>query len=613
MNDSTPPAYPQENDSSWLRSLGAQLAFTQDASGLYRGFYWSNAENYGLNYQEIVGTFVGDRFKPLSITPYLERVQRVLNSRIPERFNYPFRYGDQYFLFELAISPIFPPQGEPLEVLVIGRLLPNALLWGQEEQSGNPQAISSNHLDLHQKFLSSIVSSIRRTLPPGSELYQKLLGEMARKIRRTLDLDTIWNETVQGLGLALGVSRCLICPYQAGNPKVRVVAEYLTPPLAHLEGRDIYLAEHPDLHQVLLTQTAVIVGPEEAIASEPESMLVVATSYQDRPNGLICLDRPGILILDHQGDANPAEFGKPTPLRPWSMAEIELVQELAEQVGTAIAHATLYQELEEARQKAEEISQLKSQFLANTSHELRTPLNGIIGFLKLIVDDMAEDEEEKQEFIKEAYRSAVHLLNLINDVLDIAKIEAGKMELDLVPVKLDELLTGIENHARAHGQQKNLSFQVYKPRTEDEIILYGNYQRLLQVLFNLVGNAIKFTHEGGITITAELIEYPVFFQDQEFPGMVSIAVADTGIGVSLDQQDKLFQSFSQVDGERTRRYGGTGLGLAISQRLIESMGGEVNFYSMGEGLGSTVTFTVLLYQKPVMIFTPNSESLDLSL
>lgn len=612
MIDSTPPAYPGSNDSSWLRSLGAQLAFTQDASGLYRGFYWSNAENYGLNSQEIVGTVAGDCFKPLSITPYLERVERVLNSRIPERFNYPFRYGDQYFLFELAISPIFPPQGEPIEVLVIGRLLPNALLWGEEEQSGNPQMVASKHLDLHQKFLSSIVSSIRRTLPPGSELYQKLLGEMARKIRRTLDLDTIWNETVQGLGLALGVSRCIICPYQPGNPKIRVVAEYNTPFLPPLEGQDLYLAEHPDLHQVLLTQTAVIVGPEEAIASEPESLLVVATSYQDRSNGLICLDRPGILA-DPQFEANPTESAKTPPLRPWSMAEIELVQELAEQVGTAIAHATLYEELEEARQKAEEISQIKSQFLANTSHELRTPLNGIIGFLKLIVDDMAEDEEEKQEFLKEAYRSAVHLLNLINDVLDIAKIEAGKMELDLVPVKLDELLTGIENHARAHGQQKNLSFEVYKPSTEDEIIVYGNYQRLLQVLFNLVGNAIKFTHEGGITITAELIEYPVFFQNKEFPGMVSIAVADTGIGVSLDQQDKLFQSFSQVDGERTRRYGGTGLGLAISQKLIEAMGGEVNFYSMGEGLGSTVTFTVLLYQKPVMIFTPNSESMDLLL
>ncbi len=584
------------------------MAFTQNASGLYRAFYWSNGEKYGLNSEEIVGTFVGDIFKPLSITPYLERVERVLISRVPERFSYPFLYGDQYFLFELAISPIFPPQGEPIEVLAVGRLLPNALISGQDEPSSNLQAIASNHLDLHQKLLSTILGSIRRTLPPGSELYQKLLGEMARKIRRTLDLDTIWSETVKGLGLALGVSRCIICPYKNGNQKVRVVAEYLNKPLTPLEGRDLDLFEHPYLKQVLLTQTPLMVGPHEAIASEPESMLVVATSYQDRPNGLICLDRVG--ILREQNLAIDSTLPGPIPeFRPWSMAEIELVQELAEQVGTAIAHATLYEELEEARLKAEEISRIKSQFLANTSHELRTPLNGIIGFLKLVVDDMAEDEEEKQEFLKEAYSSAVHLLNLINDILDIAKIEAGKMELDLGPVKFNELLSGVENHARIQMQQKKLNFQVHKPLTEDEIIVYGNYQRLLQVLLNLVGNAIKFTHEGGITITAEPIDHPVFFQNQEFPGAIAVAVADTGIGVSLDKQDKLFQSFSQVDGERTRQYGGTGLGLAISQKLIESMGGEVNFYSMGEGLGSTVTFTVPLYQKPVMIITPNSESI----
>jgi signal transduction histidine kinase len=610
VNDSTPPAYPTEPDSSGLRSLGAQLAFTQNASGLYRGFYWSNAEKYGLSSEAIVGTFVGDIFKPLSITPYLERVERVLTSGIPERFSYPFRYGDQYFLFELALSPIFPPQGEPSEVLAVGRLLPNALLCGPGAPRDNSHGISSNHLDLHQKLLSTILGSIRRTLPPGSELYQKLLGEMARKIRRTLDLDTIWNETVQGLGLALEVTRCIICPYQEGKPKVQVVAEYLNKPLPPLKNQHLALADHPYLKEVLRTQTPLMVGPDEEISSEPESMLVVATSYQDQPNGLICLDRTGILTEENL-NGDPPVPGTPPRFRAWSMAEIELVQDIAEQVGTAIAHATLYKELEAARQEAEKISELKSQFLANTSHELRTPLNGIIGFLKLIVDDMAENEEEKQEFLTEAYSSAVHLLNLINDVLDIAKIEAGKMELDLAPVKLNELLTVVENHTRAQVQHKQLSFQVHKPQTEDEIIVYGNYQRLLQVLLNLVGNAIKFTHEGGITITAEPIEEPVFFQNQEFPGAVAVAVADTGIGVSLDKQDKLFQSFSQVDGERTRRYGGTGLGLAISQKLIESMGGEVNFYSMGEGLGSTVTFTVPLYQKPVMIFTPNSDPIDL--
>lgn len=132
-------------------------------------------------------------------------------------------------------------------------------------------------------------------------------------------------------------------------------------------------------------------------------------------------------------------------------------------------------------------------------------------------------------------------------------------------------------------------------------------------MLNLVGNAIKFTHEGKITITAEIIPKKVQVQNEEKPGMLKISVADTGIGVSLEKQDKLFQSFSQVDGSRTRQYGGTGLGLAISQKLVEAMSGVVNFYSMGEGLGSTVTFTVPLYQDPVMITAPLTDSADLLL
>jgi signal transduction histidine kinase len=139
------------------------------------------------------------------------------------------------------------------------------------------------------------------------------------------------------------------------------------------------------------------------------------------------------------------------------------------------------------------------------------------------------------------------------------------------------------------------------PATRDEITLNGNYQRLLQVLLNLVGNAVKFTHEGTISIQAEVKPQKAEYQGNTWPGNVKISVIDTGIGVSLEKQDRLFQSFSQVDGERTRQYGGTGLGLAISQRLVEAMGGTVHFISMGEGLGSTVTFTALLYQAPVMI------------
>jgi signal transduction histidine kinase len=156
---------------------------------------------------------------------------------------------------------------------------------------------------------------------------------------------------------------------------------------------------------------------------------------------------------------------------------------------------------------------------------------------------------------------------------------------------------------RPQAQAKKLSFRMQMPTTSDEIIVQGNYQRLLQVMLNLIGNAIKFTHEGSITISADLVIKKgkgKSLVPQQSPGILRVRVIDTGIGVSLDKQDKLFQSFSQIDGSRTRNYGGTGLGLTISQKLIEAMGGEVNFFSLGEGLGSTVIFTVPLYQKPLL-------------
>ena len=236
-----------------------------------------------------------------------------------------------------------------------------------------------------------------------------------------------------------------------------------------------------------------------------------------------------------------------------------------------------------------------------------TPLNGMIGFLRLVLDDMADDEAEKTEFIQESHNSAIHLLNLINDVLDIAKIEAGKMDLDLSAVSLQELLTEIAHSMRPQIERRGLGLDIVLPATLDEIKLYSNYQRLKQVMLNLVGNAMKFTHEGGITISVEIKRQSLDFADQQWPGLVRISVADTGIGVSLEKQDRLFQTFSQVDSARTRQYEGTGLGLAISQRLVEAMGGKVQFISMGEGLGSTVTFTSLLYQEPVMELGPSSK------
>lgn len=575
--------------SSSLPALGAELVFTQDAAGRYLSFFWQEAERQGLSHDQVVGQVLEETFGPVEIAPYLERVQRILQSLVPERCQCLFSYGQNLFQFELVISPILPSKGNATTVLVMGRQLEAAV----------GESVSSLKAE----------ENAEQSIAMPSVQSKKLLTQIARNIRRTLDLETIWQQTVDSLGEALGVSQCIICPYKPDSLEVQAVAEYRQVNIRSMLGLELAIANEPGFYQALETLEPIVVEQTQH-PNFQQSMLVVATCYQDKPNGLISLHQC-VRLNDEAKLPQPLAQSKEPRLRQWTADEIELVRDLADQVGTAITHATLYKELEEARQQAEEASRLKSEFLANTSHELRTPLNGMLGFLKLILEGMADDPEEQQEFIQEAYRSAVHLLNIINDILDIAKIEAGKMELELGPVKLDELFTAVEDFTRTQAEQKKLSLRIQMPDTADEIIVHGNYQRLLQVMLNLVGNAIKFTHEGGITISADVFRKKALFQNQEFPGMVKVRVADTGIGVSLDKQDKLFQSFSQVDGSRTRQYGGTGLGLTISQKLVEAMGGAVNFYSMGEGLGSTVTFTVPLYQEPVMVSAPTTDFLDM--
>ncbi len=255
--------------------------------------------------------------------------------------------------------------------------------------------------------------------------------------------------------------------------------------------------------------------------------------------------------------------------------DVDMLTQVGFLLGGAVYLAQLVRELDEQRALAFEASRLKSEFLANTSHELRTPLTAIIGFLRLIMDGTVKDPEKQQEFLQIAHESAEKLLNIINDVLDLAKIEAGRFEVHHAPVPARTVFQELQTLFQHQMKSQGLEFRVGSPDTR--LVVWSDPDRTLQIFTNLLSNAMKFTMRGGtITIDCSANE-----------GEVVFTVEDTGIGISESELEKIFSSFYQVDGSTTREHGGTGLGLTISRRLAELMGGTLALESAGAERGTT--------------------------
>jgi signal transduction histidine kinase len=265
-------------------------------------------------------------------------------------------------------------------------------------------------------------------------------------------------------------------------------------------------------------------------------------------------------------------------VRPFSDKQIELISTFADQAAIAIENVRLFNEIQDKSRQLAEASQHKSQFLANMSHELRTPLNAIIGVSEMLRED-AEALKQDIEPLDRVLGAGRHLLALINDILDLSKIEAGRMELQLEHFALAPLIANVVKTIEPLAAKNANQVAV---RCDSAIgTLHADQMRLRQALLNLMSNANKFTDHGTITIDAR--------QGQEGSrGSVTIAVADTGIGMTTEQMGKLFQEFSQADASTTRKYGGTGLGLAISKRFCQMMGGDITVESE-PGRGSTFT------------------------
>ena len=265
-------------------------------------------------------------------------------------------------------------------------------------------------------------------------------------------------------------------------------------------------------------------------------------------------------------------------VRPFSDKQIELISTFADQAAIAIENVRLFSEIQDKSRQLAEASQHKSQFLANMSHELRTPLNAIIGVSEMLRED-AEALKQDLEPLDRVLGAGRHLLALINDILDLSKIEAGRMELHLETFRLvpliEEVAKTIEPMATKNGNRLLIDCPA------DLGTIHADQTRFRQSLLNLASNANKFTEKGTITIAAH--------QGQENDrDWITLAVTDTGIGMTPEQMGKLFQEFSQASSTTASKYGGTGLGLAISRRFCQMMGGDITVESE-PGRGSTFT------------------------
>jgi len=328
------------------------------------------------------------------------------------------------------------------------------------------------------------------------------------------------------------------------------------------------------------------VGGRTVLDRQPIHVLDLQAETKEFPEGSAVARQLGFrtilgIPLLREGVAIGAIYIRRTEARPFSDSQIELLKTFADQAVIAIENVRLLTELQARTRELEMASQHKSEFLASMSHELRTPLNAIIGFSDVLLQGMFGETNEKQtEYLRDILASGQHLLSLINDILDLSKIEAGRMDLDLADFDLPSAIDDALLLMRERASRRGLMLERHVDKRLGEI--RADQRKVKQVLLNLLSNAVKFTPEGGrIDVRAGLAD-----------GRVEISVTDTGIGIAPEDQEAVFEEFRQV-GKAEKEAEGTGLGLALCRKFVELHGGRIWVKSQ-IGTGSIFTFTMPL-------------------
>jgi len=409
--------------------------------------------------------------------------------------------------------------------------------------------------------------------------YMAASAEIGRLVTSTLDVNTIFTRTVSLISQRFGVYFAAIYSIEEGG--------------FHATLREAT----GEAGEAMKTQKyTVSIGSKTIVgqvADTGESKLTndVKNEPLYQPNPLLLYTQSEVAIpLSVSGRTVGVIDIQSTQTYAFTQDDLSVLQSLADQVAIAIDNASSYARSQELIKELQEVDLLKSQFLANMSHELRTPLNSIIGFSRVILKGIdGPITDMQQQDLSAIYNSGQHLLGLINDILDLARIEAGKMELNFEEVQLAEMVNSVLSTAKGLVKEKPIHLIPKIPA--DMPAVRGDTMRVRQVLLNLISNASKFTDEGTITVEAKVQTGPNGKPE------ALINVIDTGPGISAEGQEKLFKAFSQVDGSATRKSGGSGLGLSICANLVQLHNGRISVHSE-EGKGSTFWFTLPLFHQP---------------
>jgi signal transduction histidine kinase len=452
--------------------------------------------------------------------------------------------------------------GNPIGTIGLGRASPGPFTIRQMElvTTFADQAVIAIE---NVRLFEEVQTRTRELSQSVEEL--RALGDVTQAVNSTIDLETVLSTIVTK---AVQLSRAesgVIYVFDELDQRFRVRATF-----GLSEDLVAAIREQADA----IRQATLDREPQETpdIRDEaPSPLRDIAMRAGLRARLVVPLVGPdrviGALVIRRK---QPGNFPKET---------IQLLQTFAAHSVLAIQNARLFREIEEKGRELAEASKHKSQFLANMSHELRTPLNAILGYTELILDSIYGEPSEKMRTVLERLQAnGKHLLGLINDVLDLSKIEAGQLTLSLDDYSLSDVVHGVVSAVEPLAAEKKLVFKAEVPR--DLPTGHGDGRRLSQVLLNLVGNAIKFTDKGEVAIRAEATN-----------GAFTVAVCDTGPGISSADQAKIFEEFQQADSSITRKKGGTGLGLSIAKRIIEMHGGRI-WVESEPGKGSTFYFTL---------------------